>query len=119
MTSPEWETHTWVVESIAGVPTTDPKPQISLGEDGRLSGSTGVNRIMGTYEAQGEVVRISGTGMTRMAGPPEAMEQERRFLDAIEGWQAFHMGDGRLQIGPVDRAIVLVLADPPDSPDSG
>jgi heat shock protein HslJ len=104
------ESYTWVVESIDGLPTSDPKPRISLAEDGRLAGTTGVNRISGTYEAEEELVRIIGTGMTRMAGSPEAMDQERRFLAALEGWQAFQYGDGWLRLGRVDHGLVLVLA---------
>ena len=112
MTAGPPEPYTWVVESIDGRPTTDPKPHISLGEDGRLTGTTGVNRISGTYVAEDELLRIVGTGMTRMAGPAEAMEQERRFLAALEGWQAFQVGDGWLKLGRVDHGLVLVLARP-------
>ncbi|GAB3063132.1 hypothetical protein GCM10027053_27140 [Intrasporangium mesophilum] len=109
---PPPESYTWVVESIDGRETIDPKPRISLGEDGRLAGTTGVNRISGTYEAEDELVRIVGTGMTRMAGSPEAMEQESRFLAALEGWQAFQYGDGWLRLGRVDHGLVLVLGQP-------
>ena len=116
MTDTPAETYTWVVESIGGMATTEPKPQISLGEEGQLSGTTGINLIAGTYEAEGELVRITGTGMTRMSGPAEAVEQERRFLAALEGWQAFHVGEGRLELGPVDNGIVLVLAEPDGTP---
>lgn len=102
----------WVVESIGGVPTIDPKPEISLTEDGRVVGSTGINRIMGTYEAENETVRISGAGMTRMAGSEEAMDQERRFLKALEGWNAFHVSDDRLELGPPETGLVCVAAPP-------
>jgi len=111
MSQSQQEAHTWVVESIDGVATTAPRPQISLGEDGRLAGTTGVNRISGTYEAEGELIHIVGAGMTRMAGSAEAMDQERRFLAALEGWQAYHLRDGRLEIGPVDHPMVLVLSE--------
>lgn len=104
----------WVVESIAGVPTVEPRPMISLGPDGQLAGSTGVNRIRGTYEAHDETITFSGSGMTRMAGPPEAMEQERRFLEALEGSHTFRMGQGRLELGAVGEGIVLVSATPRD-----
>ena len=103
----------WVVESIGGVPTIDPKPEISLLEEGRVVGSTGINRIMGTYEAENETVRISGGGMTRMAGSEEAMDQERRFLKALEGWNAFHVRDDRLELGPSATGLVCVASPPP------
>lgn len=100
----------WVVESIGGVPTIDPKPEISLTEDGRVVGTTGINRIMGTYEAENETVRISGGGMTRMAGSDEAMDQERRFLKALEGWNSFFVRGDRLELGPPDTGLVCVAS---------
>ena len=96
----------WVIESIGGVPTIDPKPEISLSEDGRVTGTTGINRLMGSYEADNDTVRISGAGTTMMAGSPEAMEQESRFLRAIEGWNGFLVRDDRLQFGPTDTGMV-------------
>jgi heat shock protein HslJ len=103
----------WVVQSIAGVPTIEPKPEISLTEDGRVLGTTGVNRIKGTYEAHDETVRITGSGMTRMAGPAEAVDQERRFLKALEGWNAFHVRDDTLEIGAPGTGLTCVLAERP------
>lgn len=104
--------HQWVVESIAGVPTLEPRPMISLGPDDELTGSTGVNRIKGSYEANDEAIRISAGGMTRMAGAPGAMEQERRFLAALEGVHTFHIGEGRLELGTAGEGLVLVSTTP-------
>lgn len=104
--------HQWVVESIAGVPTVEPRPMMSLGPDGQLAGTTGVNRIKGTYEAHDETITISGAGMTRRAGPPEAMEQESRFLAALEGRHSFRLGDGRIELGAVGEGMVLVSPSP-------
>lgn len=102
----------WVVESIGGVPTIEPKPHILLTEEGTVIGSTGVNRISGSYEAHNETIRISGAGMTRRAAGPEAMDQERRFLEALEGWNAFHVSDDRLELGPPDLGLVCTLQPP-------
>ncbi|GAA6527542.1 META domain-containing protein [Intrasporangium sp. DVR] len=108
-------TRGWTVESIAGLPTTDPKPEIALTEDGRVEGTTGVNRITGTYEAHDETVRVEGVGMTRRAGSPEAMDQERRFLQALEGWNAFHVRDGRLELGAPGTGLVCSMPPPPEA----
>lgn len=108
----------WVVESIGGVPTTDPKPEILLTDDGRVVGTTGVNRITGIYEAVNETVRISGAGMTRNAGAPDAMDQERRFLEALEGWNAFFVRDGRLELGDPETGLACVARRLPPDADS-
>jgi heat shock protein HslJ len=112
MAGSDEQTYTWVAESIGGVPTFDPKPQLSLTEDGRVVGTTGWNHITGTYVAENELVRITGTGMSRRQAPAEVLDQERRFVSALEGWHSFRVEeDGRLQLGPAGRGILLVLAD--------
>lgn len=116
MTSTPRPTSVWVVQSIAGVPTVDPKPEIFLTEDGQVAGTTGLNQIRGTYEAHDETVRITGTGMTRRAGTPEAMEQERRFLKVLEGWNAFHVTDDTLEVGPPDTGLVCVASQSASQP---
>lgn len=85
---------------------------LSLGEEGELSGTTGVNQIRGTYEAHDDTITVHGTGMTRRAGRPEAMEQERRFLAALEGRHTFRLGHGRLELGQGDHSLVLVPPAP-------
>ena len=42
-------------------------PHLDLGEDGRLSGSDGCNRLMGTWEAEGQTVEFVGVATTMMA----------------------------------------------------
>jgi len=109
MTSEAPSSTVWEVESIAGVATVDPKPHLVLGEDGALTGSTGVNLIKGTYEAHNETLRIAGGGMTRRVGAPEAMDQERRFLRALEGWNAFYVHDDTLELGGPEAGMVCRL----------
>jgi|Tabmets5t2r1_1033131.scaffolds.fasta_scaffold01094_5 heat shock protein HslJ len=69
-------------------------------EDGRIAGFGGVNRYAGEYTLEGEELRLGPLAVTRMAGPPEAMESERRYLDAL----------GRAARAAVDEGT-LVLAD--------
>lgn len=111
MSTAAQEPHVWVVETIGGVPTTDPKPSFSLSEEGLLTGTTGVNRLVGTYVAEDERIKVEA-GMTRMAGPPGAMDQERRLLRAFDGWQSFRLADGRLQIGSADSGLVCAPNQP-------
>lgn len=102
----EIEGTTWLVEEIGGTPTIGRKPELDFGDDGRLSGSTGVNRIIGQYEVERDVIRFGNAGSTRMAGLPEAMEQESRFLAVIRGDVPYsRMGD-RLVLGPVPGGAV-------------
>lgn len=44
----------------------DGQPQLVLAEDGTLSGTDGCNRLMGTWEADGDTVTFGETASTRM-----------------------------------------------------
>lgn len=90
----------WTVESIAGVaviPNT--KVTMTFGTDGNLSGSGGCNRFNAGYTLTGEGLSI-GTGMrTQMACEPPIMQQEDRFMAAIDSVQGFETaGPGRLTL---------------------
>ena len=75
----------WVVTSIdeEAIPADDP-PTIAFGEDGSVSGGAGVNRFMGTWSLDEGVLVFGPLATTRMAGPPERMDLERRFLAVLE-----------------------------------
>ena len=55
-------------------------------EDGKLSGSAGCNGFSATYTIDGEALEIGKSASTRKHCPePEGlMDQERRFLEALE-----------------------------------
>ena len=50
--------------------------------DGGRAGSTGVNRISGSWGLTEGELAFSELVTTRRAGSPEAMEQEQRLLEA-------------------------------------
>ena len=49
----------------------------------RVSGSTGCNRIMGSYELNGDKLHFGPLGMTMMACAQELMKQEQTFVKAL------------------------------------
>lgn len=72
----------FVVSVIAGEPTVDPKPTVEL-DDGHLGGHGSVNRYRGSYEVVDENLVVGPVMSTMMAGPEEAMRQERRWFDVL------------------------------------
>jgi heat shock protein HslJ len=50
----------------------------------RVTGNTGVNLLNGTYELSGGALQFGPLITTRRAGEPALMEQESRFLKALE-----------------------------------
>lgn len=49
-------------------------------ENGRLSGSGGINRLMGDYTLTADRLSFGAIATTMMAGPAEQTESEQRFL---------------------------------------
>lgn len=99
----------WKIIDVAGAAgvVADPgrEPSIVLHQDGRFSGSGGVNRIMGDYRVEGATLSFSDAASTMMAGPPEAMAQEQAILAALPRVRSFRI------IG--DRLLLLDDAGPP------
>lgn len=81
----------WVVEDIAGRGVVDRlRTDISFSEEGRAFGSGGCNRFTGGYALDGAALRFDRMASTQMACAPAAMDQERRFheaLEAVRGWR--------------------------------
>ena len=70
---------------------------LTFGADGRVSGRGGVNQFGGSFRVADDTIEFGEMMQTLMAGPPEAMEQEQRFLDALSGNRAWSISrDGRV-----------------------
>ncbi len=74
----------WVVTSIdeEPLPVDDP-PTIGFDDEGHVSGGAGVNRFTGTWSLDEGVLVFGPLATTRMAGPPDRMDLERRFLEVL------------------------------------
>jgi heat shock protein HslJ len=75
----------WLVEWIAERPVVDYSlASLTFGEEGRLSGNASCNLIMATYTVDGDQLTIGPARVTRKLCPPALMDQEQRFLAALE-----------------------------------
>jgi heat shock protein HslJ len=86
----------WQVASIDADDLDEPFPALVLDADGTVTGSTGVNRIRGTYEFVGGMLEIGSLATTRMAGDTDAMEREHHFLAVLAEPLAVRWDDGTL-----------------------
>lgn len=99
----------WLVTEIGGtgmIPGVE--VTLDLGEDGGLSGSTGVNRLRATFERTGSGLTLSPVMTTRMAGRPELMEQEQRLLRSLEGVRGYSIEGGQLRLQDGEGAALVV-----------
>lgn len=91
---------TWLAEDIRGGGVIDNvQSTVSFTEDGRLAGSGGCNRLKGSFRVTGDAMQISPLATTRMMCPAAVMDQERKFLAALEA-----VGSSRID-GPYLRLL--------------
>jgi heat shock protein HslJ len=89
----------WTLVELDGEPVVEDgdarRPSLVLDlEESRASGSSGVNRLAGTLALNEDELRFGPLMTTRMAGPEDAMERERAFLEALGRVTSFEL-DGR------------------------
>lgn len=84
----------WVMTSIEGeaVTTTENIPFLEFDmTKNRVHGETGVNIINGSFTLDKGKLTFSQMATTMMAGPQEAMDMERKFLNALNSVSSFKM----------------------------
>ena len=109
----------WKLVEVQGQPVQAAEamrePNLVLhGEDSRLSGSGGVNQLMGGYTAGGDSLTFSQVAMTMMAGPPDAMQQEQAIVTALGRVRGFRIAGDHLTLLdesglPVVKAVAVAL----------
>jgi len=82
---PPLEGTAWRAQDIDGAGALERAPATIAFDGGRkVAGRAACNRYFGTFEQAGEALQVRPAGLTRMACPPEVMDEERRFLVALE-----------------------------------
>lgn len=87
---------------VTMTPEQEREVRITLDDNGKVSGFTGCNRVMGGYTVAADVLRFTQLGGTRMMCPPPAMQLESAVLAQlnsvtgfrIEGEQLILLKDG-------------------------
>lgn len=106
---------TWVLESLGGETELTPAGEVTTEltlQDGEATGSGGVNRFNGTYEATDDgSISFGPIASTRMAGSEEAMAQESEFFAALDAAETFEFDDGRLVLGDQGNNTLAVLTE--------
>lgn len=94
---------------------------MKLGEDERVSGSTGCNSYGGTYQVRGDNISFSRIVSTRRACLDQnANEQEHRFLSVLETANRFRLSSNRLTIlSDRGRSVLNFVNNSAPEPDNG
>ncbi len=99
----------WTVVELRGEPTRAPRPRVAFGEDGRVGGTTGLNRLVGTYAVDADGLLAIRGATTLMAGPEPAMSQESAFLAVIATPVPVTRTADRLELAGPDGSVGAVL----------
>jgi heat shock protein HslJ len=84
----------WLALDIDGTPVKNKtESTISFEDATRVTGSGGCNRFFGTAKLSGEALEVGPLGTTRMACPETIMNQENRFLKALESVRRYRVDD--------------------------
>ena len=76
---------------------------------GKVNGLATINRYFGnlSIQADGDLEGNQAFGMTRMAGPPDLMQQEENYLTALAKVSRMYLKDSELIMTTGDRSTVL------------
>jgi heat shock protein HslJ len=74
-------------------------------EESRVTGSGGVNRLMGSFSLSKSELRFGPLAATLMAGPEDAMGRERSFLDALGRVTSYELEDRTLSLRADDVIV--------------
>lgn len=100
---PEALAGTWSLVTLEGQPATASpqgrRPTLRFDpETMRVSGFAGVNQFGGAYEAAAGTLKFAPLIMTKMAGPPEQMDLERRYSRALEATTGWRLAQDHLEL---------------------
>lgn len=93
----------WKLSELAGEAVPDASEghgaSLALHEEGEtLSGSSGCNRLIGTFKLHGRALYFEPVGLTRMACAEPAMKLERAFLEALNATTRYAIAGDELEL---------------------
>lgn len=104
------ESATWLAKEIGRRGVIDNLQSALRIEAGSASGRAGCNRFMGNVTFTANLIRFGRLATTRMSCPPAVMDQERRFLAAIEAARAYSFDGPILLLRDRSGAVLMRLS---------
>lgn len=74
------------------------EPHLVFSAENRVSGSTGCNRLTGSFEQDANGFRFKPMAITKMACPPPLHALEMSFLGALKATTAMHISGKTLEL---------------------
>ncbi len=100
----------WLAEDIGGKGVIDyAQSVLEIEEAGTVAGSTGCNTMFGQIRQGAGVLKIGPLAVTRKACPPAVMDQERKFVDALNAATDYRSERGKLILLDAKSEPVVTL----------
>ena len=110
----EWELQSIVVDGEPDIMHVDAKMTINFGPGGQVAGFAAVNRFAGTYKLgpDGKLTwGALGVVGERRRGPPELMDKEHKFLEALRKVNMLILGRHALVMQRDDGSTALSFTE--------
>jgi heat shock protein HslJ len=82
-------------------------------ESASVHGTSGLNSFFGPYALDGAKLRVENVAMTKMAGPPELMQQESAFVSALHSARSWRVNGDELELLDEKGAVLARLRAAP------
>jgi heat shock protein HslJ len=80
----------WLLEDLGGLGVADNiQATLSFPEAGKVAGNGSCNRFFGSAEVSGDSMKLGPLGATRMMCPEPAMNQEAKYINALQAADHF------------------------------
>jgi heat shock protein HslJ len=89
----------WLLEDLGGSGVIDNiQATLTFPEAGKVTGNSSCNRFSGPAEISGDSVKLGPLASTRMACPEAVMNQETKYLNALQAAERFEWKDPYLLV---------------------
>jgi len=109
----EWRLTDWIVNGVQRQLVGDSNVTIAFDPSGKLSGNASINSFSGNFrfDAEGRLQwPRAGFALTRLAGSPDLMAQERAFLESLRRTVHYHADGQQLVLESVNKSVVLTFS---------
>jgi heat shock protein HslJ len=84
----------WLLEDLGGSGVLDQiQATITFPEAGKVAGNGSCNRFFGAAQLHGDAIKLGPLGSSRMACPEAVMNQETKYLEALQAAERFEWKD--------------------------
>lgn len=114
-TAPLAGTH-WKLFEVGGMPAVagegTNEASLELKADGQLAGSSGCNRLVGSYKVRKDSLRFKPAGLTKMACPDSLMKQEEAFIEVLKETTKYRIVGKTLELRDDKDVLARLQARP-------